>query len=568
MKLHKIFAATAVAGISLSLSAYDNTTAVNLITTADNAPAAVTMRQGGSMIVTRPTVDNDSARWVIFHNAELGMRFVVNVGAEKFLASDGKKSVLTDVPTPVVVAPRDNGGSAIIDMFTGGVIGLPEALAGSNILLQSDSVKGSDPFVITIRDNGSLSAAKQTAVEALCSTKAVTDGRVAVFRAFVEAQRNAVRPDMAGFVGAADVEALDNAIGSGAPLDELEALYEDAVASQYPRRGHYYRLHNIARPSAGVKGNILSLQAGGNFKSAAVSLALGATGGRAEDLALFTFDADPAAPSVAFVGAASQPGYYLNNWGTTRLSELAGATMMELQRRASDPYVFRMRRTDAANIWLTISGAAELVSYGQEEDPEWWWLEEVKEIPLTLDANGLAAVTIPCPVELPADVRAYVVPSANAEVAVIEPIGSVVPAATPVVIEGTPGAELTLSVAPGDYALTASNRLFGLMAKLKEESSVCYLPSRDKDGAICFVRTELAAGPAANASWLPVPVGAEAEVIPTTTDLTGIVTPETDSAGREDAEGDVYYDLQGRRLARPAERGFYINATTGRVRLK
>jgi len=567
MKFHNIIVAAAVAGTSLTASAYDNTTAVNLITTADNAPAAITIRQGGSTIVTRPSVENDSARWVIFRNAELGMNFVVNVGAERFLASDGTKSVLTDVPTPVIVAPRDNGGAAIIDARSGGVIGLPEALAGSNILLQSDSVKGSDPFVIGIRDNGTLSAAKQAAVEALCSTKAVTEGRIAVFRAFVEAQRQAARPDMAGFVGVADVEALDKAIGGGAPLDEMEALYEDAVASQYPRSGHYYRLHNTSRPTAAAKGNILSLQTGGNFIAGAVTPALGSTGKRAEDLSLFTFEADPAAPSVAYVGAASMPGYYFNNWGITRLSEQTQATMMELQRRSSDPYVFRMRRTDAANIWLTVSGSYELVGYGQEEDPEWWWLEEVTEIPVTLGADGLAAVMLPCPVELPAGTKAFVATAATPDLVTITEIGSVVPAATPVILEGAPGAALSLAMAHGDYSLTVANRLFGLMAKMKDEPATCYLPSRDKDGAICFVRTESAAGPGANDAWLPVPMGAEADVIPTEIGTSGITAPEADSSARPDADGDIYYDLQGRRLARPADRGVYINATTGRVRL-
>lgn len=568
MKAINILTAAFVAAAApFAAGAYDNVTAVKLATTADNARAVVTTGNDGSTVIASRTADGDAARWVIYHNTELDRHYIVNLDALKFLASDGRNAILTERPTNVILAQRENGGSVIVDAVSGGMIGLPERLAGTNVAIQTDSVSNADPFVITHGNPVALTDEQAKAVAGLCSTKAISEYRVKELGEFVENARKAANPDMAGYIGIPRVDRLAKALEDARPLEELEILYEQALASQYPAAGHYYRLHNISRPAAGSKNNILSLRQDGALVASASPLAPGASGDRVENLALFTFDSDASTPSIAYINATARPGFCIAAEGG--LTSKPQAQTMELERRTvTDPYQFRLRRTDKANLWMTLNGEGKLVAYGYEEEPEWWWIEEIMELELPLTA-GVANVMLPCAIELPADAKAYAVSSVEAEKGVnLVDIGSVVPAATPVVIVAEGQTALTVAVLPGDYLLSTFNILGGAMVR-DQEPGTCFTAVMGKDGKIEFKRAR-SARRKANEAWLPAPEGMETlTVIPVgNIETTGIEAVAPDQGRTEDAEGDVYYDLQGRRIARPADRGVYINGTTGRVRVR
>lgn len=542
-----------------------NTTPVQISTSSsmvlvgqeDNTVAAVS-RSGVA-------ADDQNALWIIYNNDELGRRYIINVAAMKFLASDGTNSVLTSTATSIAMAVRSADEMAAIDMNNGGVFGLPAKYAGTNLIIQSDSVRASDPFILSPEvSDTAIPDETLAAIAEMCSTKAVTESRRAALQAYVDEVHASVKKGMENYVGLPDVTALEAAIKGNAPLDELDALYSEALGNTYPLAGHYYRLRNIERPVKNAKANILSpLKAGGFQCITNDAPALGASGARLEDLSIFTFDVNEANPTQARLAMAAAPASYVR-WNGAQTS-LSDSHLFQMERRDQSPYHFRLKLTDA-NAWMTISGAHMLVNYGQEEEPEWFWIEEVKSIPVALNDEGLATITLPCPVELPAGAEAFIVPSCNDKYAYVEKIGSTIPAHTPFVIKGEPSATLDLTVVPGEYTLTTANVMKGSCV-VESGRSARYVAALDDAGNLCFKKIATALN--ANDGYiLASDINATADVIPVTDDITlGIEGIEADDSIRDDSDSDIFFDLQGRQIRRPKS-GIYINGTTGTVRVR
>ncbi|MCM1029617.1 MAG: hypothetical protein NC342_08215 [Pseudoflavonifractor sp.] len=505
-------------------------------------------------------LNGDSAVWLVFNNTELGRTFIVNYGSERFLGSDGSEARLFDNPRSLRLFcdPEDTKRAIAVDRTNGGTLGLPIAFGGTNLILDTDSAKAIPTLSLASSSpiaGVAIDPARVKKLQEKCSTKAVTEGAMASMQEFVDQSRAAAQEGMESYVGVPRVDLLAEAIARKAPLDELEVIYDDAQASIYPQAGHYYRLRNISRPDNGAMTNVLSIIGSDTKHFRCYKLeapAPGATGNRAEDLSLFSFDADPAAPNIAFINPAAHRDMWLNNWGNTSISAKSAAHSFLLEKRDASPYHFRLTRTDNGN-YLTISGDHMLVSYGQQEEPEWFYLEEVTELPLTLSAEGIASITLPCPVELPAGVEAYIVPTANSTAVQVMKIGSTIPAYTPVIVKGAPEAELTLKVLPGEYTLTAENLLEG--ALIKSDRADRYIAGLDADGALCFkrARSTVNANEAYVANSL---IHATLDTLPTTTETLGIEGVESDNNATATPSGT--YDLQGRRVARPAKGSIYI----------
>ncbi len=535
----------------------DNDTPVRLNSKIGKRDGVIIAQDDNSLAcVSTSKLNGDSAIWLVYKNQELGRVYILNYATETFLGSDGAEARLFDSPRALrlFTATDDVKRAMIIDTTNGGLLALPGEFNGTNLIAETDSAKAIVTISIGTSDSKiTPDGDRVRRLQDKCSTAAVTQGAVKVMNAFIEESRAAAQPGMEAFVGVPKVDALASAIKRNAPLDELEALYEEAQASVYPQPGHYYRFINIARPTAGSMDNILTITADGKyFKSVKhTKLGIGASGDRAEDLALFTVDSDPSLPSLVQISPAALNDMWLNNWGNTSVSTKENAHNFSLDRRDESPYHFRMVRTDNG-LYLTVGGAHNLTSWGLDEESEWFVLKEIKEIPLTLDASGIASVTLPCPVGLPAGVQAYVALSASPEAVEVMTIGSTIPAKTPVIIKGEPKAELNLTVLNGDYSLSVNNILTGTTIKPSEGESR-YAGALDDNGYLCFKKVR-SSNVNANEAYLPSAVVEGAgNMIPT--DLnTGIEEVAADKLSG--VEG--IFDLQGRRVASPSKGQVYI----------
>lgn len=535
----------------------DNDTPVRLTSYIGKRSGVIIAQDDNTLAaVSTSKVNGDSAVWLVFKNQELGRVFILNYATETFLGSDGSRAMLFDSPRSLrLFTATDNDDRAmIIDNTNGGLIGLPEEFDGTNIIAETDSAKA----IVTLSIGTSASkitpdAARIQRLQQRCSTEAVTLSAMKVMSAFVDESRSLAQQGMEAYIGVPKVDALDAAIKRGAPLDELEVLYDEAQASVYPQPGHYYRFINIDRPDKGAMTNILTLtQNGKYFKSVKhTRLGIGATGDRAEDLALFTVDSDPSLPSLVQISPAALDDMWLNNWGNTSVSTKNNAHNFHLDRRNESPYHFRMVRTDNG-LYLTIGGERNLTSWGLDEESEWFLLQEVKAIPVTLDGSGIASVTLPCPVSIPAGVQAYIAISASPEVVEVMTIGSTIPAKTPVILKGEPKAELSLTVLNGDYSLAVNNILSGTTVK-PAEGLTRYAGALDDNGYLCFKKLR-SSSVNANEAFLPQSlVEGAGTMIPTDVN-TGIEEVAADAIPSREG----IYDLQGRRVASPAKGQVYI----------
>ena len=102
---------------------------------------------------------------------------------------------------------------------------------------------------------------------------------------------------------------------------------------------------------------------------------------------------------------------------------------------------FRFRNNQYPQFYMTLNDEANAVSYDQLEDPELWYLEEVKNIEVEIGETGYASLCLPCPVELPAEIEAYVAVEVKDNQLLLKPLkgftqnSHVLPAFTPVILK-------------------------------------------------------------------------------------------------------------------------------------
>ncbi|MCM1297747.1 MAG: hypothetical protein NC311_19595, partial [Muribaculaceae bacterium] len=206
--------------------------------------------------------------------------------------------------------------------------------------------------------------------------------------------------------------------------------------------------------------------------------------------------------------------------------------------------------------WLTASGSAELVGYAFKEDPMKWYLEEVKDVTIETDANGYAAVMLPCGVEIPSSCKAFTVTSVSDGTAYAAELIGEIPAATPFVLKSTvEGARVQL---PVKYVSTkVASAMSGTNIR-RTDAPVRHELVSTADG---FSFRQVSSGIVkANSAYL----------LADTADTLSVVIGEDPNAGVDEipvdaiSADDVFYDLSGRRVVNPAP-GIYVNATTKKV---
>ncbi len=252
---------------------------------------ATVVAANGSVVADPSLKEADNAQWSLVPFKETGEFFLVNVDENKFVATDGKTTSLSDRATLVKLDYSDRAGGWTISC-NGDCIGLPTDSAGVILTPSLNSLHNVASFVIT--PQRSLSTEQKAAVAAIATEDAVKAAIVADMKEFAgKAAAMASNKTYAGYAGGYDLTALNAAVANPSQysVTDLRGIMSDAIESGLPQPFHYYRIHNATRPNASVKSNVLHLVDGaaaniGNVSSATV----GSGGNRIDNLALFTVD--------------------------------------------------------------------------------------------------------------------------------------------------------------------------------------------------------------------------------------------------------------------------------------
>lgn len=521
--------------------------------------------------------EDDNCRWAIWHQEKDDLYFLYNLGAGRFLSADGTSCPLTSEAVPVELYYLEECSAWLIEC-QGFTVGLHPKKSLSSAFLSDISASADNGFLFSITE----AARTLTEEEKNIIGNAVASHRQATIQAlhsFVKKAEAIAADGKDNYAGNYDCTALKTALeeADNKTLEELENLYTAARRSGLPQAGKYYRLRNYVRP---VRNALLTVKKQGeeyymmaeNFDSAAP----GNSGDRIEDLCLFRLEATDT-DTVFHICAAGPDKYFggSGNGGSLPLTDREHSVSYRLiDCLDKGSRLFQLQNAAPHNqLYVTVNGVNRLVSYNQQEDPELWYFEEVRNIDnIRIGNSGYATLCLPCPVELPAaeDFTAYIVTEDKDETVVLQPLRTdILPAYTPVILYREAGAgTFSLPIASADAEPAAGNLLSGTTARTDLTTSDYILTSKSSHGVGLYLVTatnDLTL--AANKAYLrgkSVTKTAKAFRLGSDNTTTGITDAATTTSAQEDA---LLYDLSGRRTDRPAK-GIFINTKRQKVLIR
>lgn len=362
----------------------------------------------------------------------------------------------------------------------------------------------------------------------------------------------------AGYIGSlstSDYETLNNQVNGLSSLDDIINWNNAIKARQVAYKpGRFYRIL-----FAGNTGKRIKVAYEGNNMNVYTSTD--------NDVAsLWKFTGEGAAikisnPNTGKYTAFNDGGLYINN-----KDEAQAATHEVLQ--GTHP-VTRVLKQNLSFVGLN-NPDDEVSSLGRSNSISasnaQFYLQEVTTYDVTVTDAGYATTKLPFAVTLPTGLKAMIVTSVNDTHAQLTPLaeaGQVVPANTPVVLQGAPNT-YTLTIAYDDATEAPSNNLLdGVTAPgpLAETDYIFAKPSGEGAG---FYRTSSAIdtfGP--NKAILR---GANANPSSGAALLFGDITTGLHTATTQ-TQATIYYNLQGQRVAQPT-RGIYITSEGKKVIIK
>lgn len=199
------------------------------------------------------------------------------------------------------------------------------------------------------------------------------------------------------------------------------------------------------------------------------------------------------------------------------------------------------------------------------EKGNFWQIIKVSSVPVSISSLGWASIALPCTVQVPSDVKAYIAKTIDGNKMMLEEIeDGIVPANTGVLLAKQGGGDVTLTLTTTDKTIEG-NRLQPATAKRAGfDAESTYVLARDgEDGNIAFLESELTTVPA-NKAYL------NASDVPTTTSVLSFTFGGTETgindAIAEDAN-ETYYDLNGRVVLYPPN-GIYVTKSGKKVFIK
>lgn len=565
--------ATTMNGVSAqdvsSTDELSNTAAYTINRRSSTASGA--LEASGTAINSASKATDDSALWSIHYSSTEKAYYLYNLKAGKFAAAEGGKAVVTDTPVDMVPVYVDHIGQWLIDCG-GSLLGLADDAKGSVVFVEdysSVSARSTGIFFrITKSSSRSLTQAESDAIEA--KIKAGRPAALAKYQEFVDKTNRMIEADgLKNYAGACDVTELAEALANSDKytLAQFEEMYRAALRTRLPRPGHYYVMRNVNRPKTfksnslrwGATGNVMSVEyTNPKFQSANASYPDG--------LNLICIETPGADPTGVQLRIAATGKYLVsngNNNAAISIGEKADATTFTMESRGDFNRMFRFKLPNDKG-WITVSGGNQLVNYAVEEEPNYFYFEEIKFIQVTPPSSGVITACLPCPVSLPEEGVEALIPVEEYQGKVyLEKHEGVIPANVPFIIRSAnANRPFLLTVEAETNPVFKNDNLLVGTNVYTASPNPHFTLSATKD-AISFVRTESETKYAPNSAWL---------LSESDKDLTTSFEPRpnvriSEIDADEAAADAVWYDLQGRRVAQPTPGNIYIDSTTHRLYL-
>lgn len=535
--------------------------------------------------VTQNGTSNDNNYWAIYTSPQTGQHFIYNLGQKTFLALGSEGSVLQEAATPMVLisAPLENSWLILNNNRLCGLSANQDGV----LLTQEESVqKEGMAFSFTpssrrlTDDELQQIADKVSQLES--SQREILLKEIADFiREARELEQNAL-PDFAGIYRYQELEdAYDKAdqYSDG----ELENLLTQAKESIYPQEGKFYRLLNTTRPNGNsFTQNILSV-IDDPAVDGSMNLAGTPDGGQnpgtkkgnvLESLSLFQFTST-GVPGVFYLSNPGM-GIYVGSQGmtSTHLPLLNSRTQAEpYELIAEGSQQFRFRDARYPDLYITLNDEANAVSYNQLEDPELWYLEEVKSLDIEIGETGYATLCLPCNIELPQEIEAYVAVAVEGNEMQMKLLknftqkGNIVPAFTPVVLKTSESNAGTVYECPlnEEPLQTVKNLLQGITKHTTLDSG-SYILGNGSQGTGFYPVDDNDRALAGNRAYLPGSAISESQqriILHFDDQTTVILHPETGTFEKD----EKLYDLSGKQVRNP-RKGIYISESGKKIIVK
>lgn len=517
--------------------------------------------------------DNDNRYWAIYTSPQSGLRYIYNLGQKTFMVLNDNGSMLQDDATFMTLFPSATSNCWMI-LNNSRMAGLDTE--NNEVLIYNEKdipiEKISFSFTQTNRKLSESELQEITQKVEQQENDLRTELLQRIEKFLIEAKENEEKA-FPGFAGLYDYKDLEQAYKQEVDYSnaELEKLLEEAQQSIFPQENKYYRLFNTTRPNKDdFTENVLSVVDDPNV---AGSMNLKGTpdgnkrpgtrkGTALESLSLFQFTAT-GSPNIFYL---SNPGIGVYAGGENSY----GAHLPLVDNRTyAVPYEliyeglqkFRFRNYHYPQYYLTLNGDNNAVSYDQLEDPELWYLEEVQNIEVEIGATGYASLCLPCPIELPEEIEAYVATELKDNQLILKKLQEftrnnyVLPAFTPVILKtneenaGTvyecpisekqlPAVESILKGVTQHTTLPTSSYILG-----SGSQGVGFYPVADDDRIL-----------ASNRVYLPgTNINPQKQLVMR---FEGATTEIRDP--KQDKQEHIWYDLNGKRKTK-SQKGIFIS---------
>lgn len=551
------------AGIIGGIDEINNNVAYSIIRLSSSGNGYL-MYDGENDIVksVTPAPSGDAMLWAIHYSEKEKAYFLYNLAAGKFVKADAaNNAVFTTEPVDIVMLPVETLNRWMIDCG-GALLGLVGTQSGKALFVDdmtftSAAVLGCT-MIISEETSRQISEEENAVIEEKIAAGKLES--LSKYRDFIAQAEILAADKLDNYAGSYNLAELKKAIDApdDYTIEEIEKIYRNTLLTALPKNGCYYRLKNYSRPLASDMNNVLSLTSEKILKTRThQNPAVGnGSDSYAEDLCLFRF-VSAVDPAVVKIEISALNQFFGGNGNSSRVDIVAGdnAYAYTLQRDNEFSRLFTFADTENKR-WLTISGSHELVGYAYAEDPEKWYFEEVREISVNTDANGYAALTLPCGVDIPASCKAYTVTSVNNGKAYVRELDGEIPASTPFILKSH-NANSTVKLTVRYITSSVATAMVGTNVR-NAKAPARHEIETTADG---FRFRKVEAGTVnANSAYL----------IADTDEPLTVVYGDDPDAGIEEIEADKLtpdthlFDLQGRPVYRPCP-GLYIDAATKKV---
>ena len=397
--------------------------------------------------------NDDNRYWAVYTSPQTGLRYIYNLGQKTFMALNTNGSVLQDAASSMTLFPTAWSSNWLL-LGNNRMAGLASDKNG--VMLHNEAAINQDGMAFSFTQTArklSDTELQEIAQKVMLAESALRTELLQRIEDFLKEAKDNAENALPGFAGLYRYEELEQAYQQESNYSdpELEELLAEAKQSIFPQENKYYRLMNTTRPNKDLfTENVLSVvddpDVSGTMNLKGTPDGNQRPGTRKgialESLSLFQFT------------NAGTPGvFYLSNPGTGVYAGGIGANGSHLplvsSRNLAVAYEliyeglqnFRFRNNQYPQYYMTLNGESNAVSYDQLEDPELWYIEEVKNIEVEIGETGYASLCLPCPVELPAEIEAYVAVEVKDNQLLLKSLkgftqnSHVLPAFTPVILK-------------------------------------------------------------------------------------------------------------------------------------